>query len=182
MQPNTLPVVAMMALTITPVLRAQVTSPQFRDEINAAVKIRAVGAWGRAELTEPRVDADTIRYSRARVLASFSTPSALPQPRGLVLPQPLPLEDLTEIQVPSGNDAAHGAVAGGLLLGLIGLVAGVATSSCDSCLGRGASAGNVIGVALIGGAIGAGIGALLGSTSTRWRTVYRTAPSSTSPH
>ncbi|PYP20842.1 MAG: hypothetical protein DMD53_09770 [Gemmatimonadetes bacterium] len=182
MQPNTLPVVAMMALTITPVLRAQVTSPQFRDQINAAVKIRAVGAWGRAELTEPRVDADTIRYSRARVLASFSTPSALPQPRGLVLPQPLPLEDLTEIQVPSGNDAAHGAVAGGLLLGLIGLVAGVATSSCDSCLGRGASAGNVIGVALIGGAIGAGIGALLGSTSTRWMTVYRTAPSSTSPH
>src|SRR5947199_4960255 len=143
MQPNTLPVVAMMALTITPVLRAQVTSPQFRDEINAAVKIRAVGAWGRAELTEPRVDADTIRYSRARVLASFSTPSALPQPRGLVLPQPLPLEDLTEIQVPSGNDAAHGAVAGGLLLGLIGSSPGsqraVATHALVGELARGTS-------------------------------------------
>src|SRR5437879_12778804 len=106
MQPNTLPVVAMMALTITPVLRAQVTSPQFRDEINAAVKIRAVGAWGRAELTEPRVDADTIRYSRARVLASLSTPSTLPQPRGLVLPPPLPLEARSVIQVTSAHHPA----------------------------------------------------------------------------
>jgi Trk-type K+ transport system membrane component len=171
-----------VVLAAPPVLRAQATSAPFQDQINAAVKIRVVGAWGRAELAEPSVSAGTIRYSRARALTSFSAPSALPLSLSLILPQPLPLADVTEVQVPAGNDAVHGAVVGGLLLGGLMLVAGVAASSCDACITSGASAGDVISVTLVAGAIGAGIGALLGSTSTRWKTVYRARAASSPLH
>jgi len=171
-----------MVLVIPLVLRAQATSPPFQDQINAAVKIRVLGVWGRADLTEPKLSADTIRYARSRIHASFSTPSALPLPLSLTLPQPLFLGDVTEVQVPAGNDAGHGAVAGGLLLGGLMLVATVATSSCDSCIASGTSAGDVIGATLVAGAIGAGIGALIGSTSTRWKTVYRAGAASSPPH
>ena len=172
-------VVTVLAVPLA--LRAQTTSAPFQVQINAAAKIRVVGAWGRAELTEPKVSLDSIRYTRSEVLASVATPNALPLPLSLTLPQPLSLADVTEVQVPAGHDTGHGAVAGGLLLGGLMLVAAVATSSCNSCITGGTSAGDVIRGTVVAGAIGAGIGALVGSTSTRWKTVYHAGAASLQP-
>jgi hypothetical protein len=142
-------------------LCAQDLAPEVVQQIGAASKIRVmlVGG-GRRTLYDPTVDASGLAYSDSLGPAGD---------RQAASPSPLPMAQVTRIQVPHGSHAGNGAKIGGALgLGLG--VLGVVLASGDSWATP--TAGEAVGAMLVTTAIGAGVGALVGTAVPRWKTVY----------
>lgn len=141
---------------------AQTISPQAVEQINAATRARVrLVAGDRAILYGPRVDSVSLVYER----------SQFPRRGGkwVHLPPPLPIAQVTEIQVVRGSHAGSGAKIGaGIGAGLVFFL--FLAANTDGFF----SAGDVLAGTLIAGVGGAALGALLGSASPRWGTVYPT--------
>jgi hypothetical protein len=141
---------------------AQTLPPEAMQQVSAAPRIRVRLASGeRGTLYAPAVDSGSITYTGSSLA---SQDGSLAQ-----LPPPLPVAQITQIQVPHSSHALLGGKIGagvgcGLSLLAIAVTAGDSWTSPTA-----EGAGRAI-VALT--FIGAGVGALIGSGSPRWRTVY----------
>ncbi len=134
---------------------------------HGTARLQTRGGW--FELTRPLLADDTgLTYRAARRLDS-EMPAA-------DLPQPLPLSEISEIQL-RANAAGRGAVIGGAVAGGFALLGVLPLAAACDDLGAGEQCGivsaPVIGTVLVVGAGGAGIGALIGASVKRWKTVYR---------
>ncbi|KPK81989.1 MAG: hypothetical protein AMS25_04180 [Gemmatimonas sp. SM23_52] len=150
--------------------------------INSQKRIRVLTAWGPAELYQPVLDGEALTYWDGRLVGPI-WPGAPKAERVLPegFPQALQLSEVSQIQV-RGTAMGTGFLTGAVVLGTIGLVAGmITTRPCDPnewfCE---ADAGDVVTMTLFSAAVGGGVGALVGAMMTRWKTVYR-APGSRAP-
>ena len=141
---------------------AQTLSPEAIQQVNAASRIRVRLASGEGgTLYAPAIDSGSLSYTGSRVLGQVGSLAQLTAP--------LPVAQITQIQVPHGSHALLGgkigaAVGCGLSLLAIAVTAGDSwTSPTPDEAGRA-----IVALTLIG----AGAGALIGSASPRWRTVY----------
>jgi hypothetical protein len=141
---------------------AQTPPPEAMQQVNVASRIRVRLASGeRATLYAPAIDSGSLSYTGSRFLGHGGSLAQLTPP--------LPVSQITQIQVPHGSHALLGGKIGagvgcGLSLLAIAVTAGDSWTSPTA-----EEAGRAI-VALT--FIGAGVGALIGSASPRWRTVY----------
>jgi hypothetical protein len=141
---------------------AQTLPPEAMQQVNTASRIRVRLASGeRGALYAPAIDSASLSYTGSRLLGLGGSLAQLPPP--------LPVSQITQIQVPHGSHALLGGKVGaGVGCGL-SLLAIAVTSGDGWTSPTAGEAGRAI-VALT--LIGAGVGALIGSASPRWRTVY----------
>ncbi len=144
--------------------------PSLEDQINAASRILVRTATGRGELSRPRLAGDSLTLTTGWM---FTARSGL----RTTLAPPLPLSAVSEIAVPAGTNAAKGALIGGGIGALFGLVP-VVGAAAGSSNGFSLSGGEYAAAVAVTTFLSAGIGALLGATSTKWRVVY---PAPTEP-
>lgn len=140
----------------------QALAPQIVEQINAATRVRVRLVTGnRGTLYAPRADSAVLAFDRS---AFFNSGGSV-----VVLPPPLAIARVAQIDVPDGSHAGHGAKIGA------GIGAGVALLAVAACSGSicGVTAGEAVGAVAVWSVIGAGLGAVFGSGSPRWRTIYR---------
>jgi hypothetical protein len=142
--------------------RAQALAPDALQEVNAAPRVRVRLVSGeRGTLYGPAVDSVSLSYTRNRLLGSSGSLAQVPSP--------LPVAQITQIQVPHGSHALLGGKVGAAIGCGLSLIVIATTSGNGWTSPTPDEAGFEI-VALT--FMGAGVGALIGSTSPRWRTVY----------
>jgi hypothetical protein len=156
---------SLLIVCLSAEVSAQELASGVSHQISAASKVRVQlvgGQWG--TLHQPGLDTAGLSYTGSRFLNRGG---------GYVqLATPLPLAQVTQIQVPNGSLAGRGARIGGALgLGLSLLA--IAATSGDSWVSP--TTGQAVGAAIAWTATGAGVGAIIGSASRRWTTVYKTA-------
>ena len=141
---------------------AQELAPDVVRQISAASVVRVTLAdGGRRTLYHPAVDAGGLAYSDTLGLGNHRHVEPAP---------PLPMAQVTRIQVPGGSHARGGATVGGILglgLGILGVREASAEDSWVS-----PTPGEAVGAMMITTALGAGVGALIGAAMPRWNTVY----------
>ncbi len=156
----------LLLLAGAPVLAsAQELGSEVVGQINAASKARVRLIEGsRVTLYSPEADSTSLRFKGGEFVNHAGN--------GVQLSQPLPVAQVAEIQVANGTHAGKGAMIGAVIGAALALLSiAVASSGDDSYYSptTGEAVGGVVVFTLIGG----GIGALIGSTSTRWKPVYR---------
>jgi hypothetical protein len=142
---------------------AQHLPPPVIQEIHAASKIRVqlIGGGGWRTLHAPAVDSASLSSSHSGFL-----PGTVPSGE---LEAPLPVTQVSQIQVLQGSHARTGARIGGAVgLGLS--VLAVAITAGDGWVSP--STGQAVRAVVGWTALGAGLGAAIGSLSPRWTTVY----------
>jgi hypothetical protein len=146
---------------------AQTLPPKLMGQVNAASQIRVRLASGeRGTIDAPTMDTARLSYTGSRVIAKDGST--------IGVPQPLPLTQITQIQVPHGSNAVRGAKIGAAIgLGIAALAVATTTGSDFASPTPKDGGRAIVGFTVLG----AGLGALLGRTSPRWITVYgATAP------
>jgi hypothetical protein len=142
---------------------------RLQARVNSQDRIRVfTHSWGRMELHSPRLAGSSITYANVMMTAP---PPDTAQP----FPRPLPLPQVSQLQV-RGSAAKSGAIIGASVLGGLGLVLGLAsTGECSGWLDMwcGADAGEVVVFTLGSAAVGALIGVVIGAPVKKWKTVYR---------
>ena len=134
------------------------------QRINEQALIRVRGAWGTADLDQPRLIGDTLIYAAAQSQTSSAPPT---------LPRPLTLHAVDRIQV-RGSAAGTGALVGAGI-GLAGGLAGAIALAASLCNDGGCSneTGGMVTIAVVSTAGGALLGAIIGAPIKKWKTVYR---------
>jgi hypothetical protein len=141
---------------------------RLQAQVNSQDKLRAFTySWDSVELRSPRLTGLSITYDHVEMAVP---PRDTAQP----FPRPLPLTQVSQLQV-RGSAAKSGAIIGGSVLGGLGLAAGLAsTKECSAFeLVCGSDAGDVVVVTLGSAAVGALLGAVIGSPFKTWKTIYR---------
>jgi hypothetical protein len=145
--------------------RAQTLTRDALQEVNAAPRVRVRLASGeRGTLYAPAIDAGSLSYTGNRLLGSSGNPAQLPSP--------LPVAQITQIQVPHGTHALLGGKIGAAVGCALSLLVIAGTSGDGWVSPTPGEAGFAV-VALT--VVGAGVGALIGSASPRWKSVYDTS-------
>ena len=141
---------------------AQALTPDARQQVNAASRIRVRLASGeRGVLEAPAIDSGSLSYTGNHLLGSSGSLTQLPPP--------LPVARITQIQVPHGSHALLGGKIGAAVGCGLSLL-GIAAASGDGWTSpTPQEAGFAIVVLTF---VGAGVGAVIGSASPRWETVY----------
>jgi len=144
---------------------AQSLTPDALQQVNAASRIRVRLASGeRGVLDAPAIDSGNLSYTGNHLLGSSGSLAQLPPP--------LPVAQVTQIQVPHGSHAPLGGKIGAAVgCGLSLLV--IAAASGDGWTSPTPDQAGFAIVALT--VVGAGVGAVIGSASPRWKTVYDTS-------
>lgn len=149
---------------------------QVRAELSQSLSRRDVArvrtTWGLFEVSTPRLhNPTTLDFAVARPVGATEGTADLPRP--------LPLADISEIQL-QRSAAGRGAAVGAAVLGGFTVLATLPfTRPCRGGLADfgnpcGASAGDVIMAAMVAGTGGALVGALIGAPIKQWKTIYRT--------
>ena len=158
-------VFCLLLLAGAPVLAsAQELGSEIVGQINASSKARVRLVEGpRATLYSPKADSTSLGFKRGEFVNHAGSV--------VQLSQPLQVVQVAEIQVAKGSNAGKGATIGAGIGLALGLLAVAVASSEDSYLSP--STGQYASGVVVFTLVGSGIGALIGSTSTRWKPVYR---------
>jgi hypothetical protein len=157
----------LVLLARAPVLvSAQELGSDVVGQINASSKARVRLIEGpRATLYSPKADSTSLEFKRGEFVNNAGSVVQLSQPLGVA--------QVAEIQVANGTHAWKGAKIGAGVVAALALLATAVSSSSEDNGYYSPSTGETVSGVVVFALIGGGIGALIGSTSTRWKPVYR---------
>ncbi|HTR19429.1 MAG TPA: hypothetical protein VMH88_01135 [Gemmatimonadales bacterium] len=149
---------------------SQNLSADLATQIAAAGHLRITTATAYGDLFQARVTVggDSIGYGRGDAVDRRSG-------RRRDLPQPLPVAEVSRIELQNGSHAGTGALIGGSVGLAFGMVMIVAFAN-DEFFSEGMSTGDYVALGAIPTAGGALLGTLIGAAVPRWKTVYPAEP------